>query len=114
MSIGKMKFIYSVTFDRNANGWSKDQECNRYFLTYIQCYANNVLKSRGHIFLNDVYDMLGLPRTEEGYIYGWLYRPGDTTRNNFVDFGISDQFIETDKLNYELRFNVDGNISNLI
>lgn len=99
-------------FDAASQYWCKSPEYNLLFLRERQEYANHILHTRGHIFLNEVYDMLGIPRTEEGQVEGWR-----DDGVGFVDFGIYELYREAarDFVNgYEnvilLDFNVDGNI----
>ena len=112
---------YARFFDDGCTGWTKDPEYNLMFLKNQQRYANDLLKSRGHLFLNEVYDMLGIPRTKAGQVVGWIYDEEYPNGDNFVDFGIYDLYSEKarDFVNgYEktilLDFNVDGDIMNLI
>ncbi len=93
------------------------------FLKHQQNYANELLRSNGYLFLNDVYDMLGIPRTKAGQVVGWIYDEDNPNHkgDNFVDFGIYDihRQANRDFVNgYErviwLDFNVDGNILDLI
>lgn len=113
--------IYSIVFDDGNTGWSKDAEYNKMFLIKQQNYANELLKSKGHLFLNEVYEMLGAPKTKYGQVVGWIYDEKNPVGDNFVDFGIFDIYKEKsrDFVNgYErtiiLDFNVDGNILDLI
>ena len=108
-------------FDDGCTGWEKDSELNLMFLRRQQDYANNVLKTRGHLFLNEVYEMLGIPRTKAGQIVGWIYDEKHPIGDNFVDFGIYDIYKEKNRdfvNGYErailLDFNVDGNILDMI
>ena len=112
---------YARFFDDGCRGWSKDAEYNLTFLKQQQNYANDRLKKKGHLFLNEVYDMLGIPRTRAGQVVGWIYDEKHPIGDNFVDFGIYDMNRERvrDFVNgYErvilLDFNVDGNILDLI
>ena len=112
---------YARFFDDGCTGWTKDPEYNLMFLKNQQRYANDLLKSRGHLFLNEVYDMLGIPRTKAGQVVGWIYDEEYPNGDNFVDFGIYDLYNEKarDFVNgYErtilLDFNVDGDIMDLI
>ena len=91
------------------------------FLFKQQNYANDTLKARGYLFLNEVYDMLGIPRTKAGQVVGWIYDEKHPIGDNFVDFGIVDVNNERSRAfmnGYErsiiLDFNVDGNILDLI
>lgn len=112
---------YARFFDDGCTGWTKDPEFNLMFLKDQQRYADDRLKSKGSLFLNEVYDMLGIPRTKAGACVGWIYDEKRPVGDNFVDFGIYDLYNEKghDFVNgYErtilLDFNVDGNILDLI
>lgn len=114
---------YAKFYDDACDGWQKDAEHNLWYLKQQQNWANEKLRSQGYLFLNDVYDMLGIPRTKAGQIVGWLYRPEDPNHkgDNFVDFGIYDytKEVNRDFVNgYErtilLDFNVEGPIYDLI
>lgn len=112
---------YSKFFDEGCAGWSKDPEQNLFFLKRQQDYANEVLKVKGYLFLNDVYEMLGIPRTKAGQVVGWIYDEKNPVGDNVVDFGIYDGHRKTNRdfvNGYErtilLDFNVDGNILDLI
>lgn len=59
-------------YDDRSQFWSSDPGINRIFLRTINSHANDLLRSRGHLFLNEVHDLLGLPRTSEGQLLGWL------------------------------------------
>jgi hypothetical protein len=77
---------YARFFDESCTQWSDTPGYNMMFLKCQQNYANDLLHSRGHLFLNEVYDMLGIPRSREGIVVGWVKGAGD----DFVDFGIFD------------------------
>lgn len=103
---------YARFFDEYSQSWSKTPEINLLFLRSQQNYANDLLKARGHVFLNEVYDMLGIARSKAGAIVGWVIsKNGD----NFVDFHIYDgtsdikrQFVNGNERSILLDFNVDG------
>lgn len=112
---------YAKFFDDGCNGWTKDPEFNLMFLKDQQRFANDLLKSKGHLFLNEVYDMLGIPRTQAGQIVGWIYDEKHPIGDNEVDFGIYNVYNEANRNfvnGYErtilLDFNVDGDILNQI
>lgn len=109
---------YARFFDKTCAGYEKDTQYNLCMLRGQQQYANDLLHSRGYVFLNDVYDMLGIDRTKEGQIVGWVYRKDNEAGDNYVDFGILETNKETADGSYEpailLDFNVDGNILDLI
>lgn len=114
---GKDISEYAKFYDDGCTGWCKDPEHNLMFLRRQQDYANERLQSKGYLFLNEVYDMLGIPRTGAGQVVGWVYNEKNPTGANYVDFGIYDIYNEKarDFVNgYErsilLDFNVDGYI----
>lgn len=104
--------MYARFFDPLSTSWNKEPEYNLLFLRAQQNYANDLLKSRGHLFLNEVYNMLGIPHSQAGAVVGWVISDdGD----NFVDFGIfeGDNQVARDFVNGRegsilLDFNVDG------
>lgn len=114
--------IYAKWFDEDNIFWKHDIEYNIFFLRTRQTLANKTLQAKGHLFLNDLWDMLGIPRTPEGAIVGWLWnRKGDEVGDAYVDFGLDDVFniIARDFINgYRPGFlidpNVQGNIWDLI
>lgn len=109
---------YARYFDEGCTGWDKNPENNMYFLKAQENYANELLRSRGHLYLNEVYDMLGIPRTKAGQIVGWIYDENNPTGNNRVDFGLAlemnREFINGFDSRVMLDFNVDGNILELV
>ena len=113
--------VYARFYDDGCNGWTKNPEDNLYFLKCQENYANDLLKTRGHLFLNEVYHMLGIPRTQAGQIVGWVYDEKNPVGDNFVDFGILDLYDEKKREfvnGYErtilLDFNVDGEIFKIL
>ena len=112
---------YARIFDNGSMGWTKDPEYNLMFLKLQQNQANDRLRAQGYLFLNDVYDMLGIPRTKAGQIVGWVYDEENPVGDNFVDFGIYDiynekacDFVNGRERSIVLDFNVDGNILDMI
>lgn len=106
---------YSIVFDDGNTGWDRDPELTKFFLVQQQNYANDRLKARGHLFLNEVYDMLGAPRTKAGAQVGWIYDEKNPIGDNYVDFGMFDihkpkacDFINGREKVIILDFNVDG------
>lgn len=101
---------YGVIFDDTNVNWSADEDLAMLHLKCQQQYANDILNTRGHIFLNEVYKMLGFPHTPAGAVTGWVKGNGD----DFVDFNIFDGMFEGEDQNgrtvtkWALDFNVDG------
>lgn len=110
---------YTICFDETCTGWQRDAEANKFFLLRQQDYANEKLKARGYLFLNEVYDMVGARRTKAGQVVGWVYDESNPIGDNYVDFGIFDirnedsrNFVNGLEKSIWLSFNVDGDILN--
>lgn len=114
---------YARFFDEYCTAWKKDAEYNLMFLRQIQNWANDRLKSRGYLYLNEVYEMLGINPSKAGQVVGWIYdETGELGKgDNYVDFGIYDlyneekrDFVNGRERSILLDFNVDGNIWELM
>lgn len=101
---------YAVYFDSKSRNYETNPDYNRMFLKAQQAFANDKLKTRGHLFLNEVLDDLDLPRTPAGQIVGWTKDGPD----GYVNFRIVEVERETEDGRHEpallLDFNVEGNI----
>jgi uncharacterized protein DUF6353 len=104
--------IYARVFDQACSSWSPSPGYNQMFIQCQQNYANDRLRAVGHLFLNEVYDMLGMPRSKEGAVVGWLI---GCDSDNYVDFGVFEgdrysgmRFVKGDTNAIWLDFNVDG------
>lgn len=110
---------YARFFDQLCENWKANPEYNRIFLQAQQNYANDMLRARGHVFLNEVYDMLGIERTGAGAVVGWVWGKGG---DDYISFGIFDDanndrvrdFVNGRENSILLDFNVDGVIYDLI
>lgn len=96
--------------------WVPEPDYNRIFLDAQQQFATDRLRARGYLFLNDVFDAIGLPRTKAGQIVGWVYNVG--SGDDYVDFGLGDWPSTIDYANGSenelwLEFNVDGPVLDL-
>lgn len=92
---------------------------NQMFLIGQQEVANRMLRARGYLFLNDVYEMLGFERTVAGQVVGWVYdRNSDNHGDNVIDLRIETVFRKRSECpgDYEkcliIDPNVDGEIMN--
>jgi len=108
---------YAKIFDESNINYEKDSDYNKRFLIMQQNYANDRLRAKGYLFLNDVYEMLGFERTKAGQIVGWVWDPDNPTGDNYVDFGIFEinrekarDFVNGYERAIVLDFNVDGPI----
>ena len=97
---------YARIFDEVNPNFGPSRYGNLVFLKSVQQYCTDKLIAQGHLFLNEVYDALGFPRSEAGQYVGWVYGMGD----DFVDFGINDIDEKGDEDGFILDFNVDGPI----
>lgn len=107
--------LYARMFGPDNKNWERKHEYNLMFLRTAQQMLTDQLRARGHLFLNEAYDHLGMERTRVGAVVGWIYNgPGD----DFVDFGIWDQeredrlfdFVTGRENSILVDFNVCGNI----
>lgn len=100
---------YARFFDEQSLNWEKSAEINRIFVQCQQSYMNQLLHARGHVFLNEVYDALGLERSQAGAVVGWV-RNGDG--DGYIDFGMfvpdNSRFVNNMERSVLLDFNVDG------
>lgn len=101
---------YACYFDERSRNYETNNDYNMMFLKAQEAFANDKLKVRGHLFLNEVYDDLDLPRTPAGQIVGWTADGPD----GYVNFRIVEVERETEDGRHEpallLDFNVEGNI----
>ena len=109
--------LYSIVFCEGNTGWTKNAELNKAFLIQQQNWANDELRLRGYLTLNEVYEMVGAPTTAYGQIAGWVYTEDSSVGDNFVDFGIFDvtnekacDFVNGRERSIILDFNCIGNI----
>lgn len=115
------RFFGEYTRDEKGNVvknlyWKRHNEYNLLFLKSRQSYANDLLKAKGRVFLNEIYDMLGMPPSKAGQVVGWVYDPENPAGDNYIDFGLYnfadnyDDFIYGDNEEILLDFNCDGNV----
>lgn len=100
-----------------ADAAEPNYDYNKFFLTAQQELANHMLRARGFLFLNEVYEMLGIKKSIAGQAVGWVYdKNAEDHGDNYVDFGIQEVFRKRSEKpgDYEpvflLDFNVDGSI----
>ena len=117
------QFFDKYTEDEDGNpilntNWVNNYDYRMSFLKAQERYANDLLKAKKRVFLNEVYEMLGFPRTKAGQIVGWAYDSENPKGDNYIDFGLfSDNVRYADDESDQailLDFNVDGNILDLM
>jgi hypothetical protein len=108
---GPAEYLRPVFDESNVN-WSPDLWHTTFFVKGVQANANQMLMARGHVFLNEVLDWLGMKRVPEGQVLGWVLN-GDG--DNYIDFGFlasnepdAIAFREGRGRHVRLNFNVDG------
>lgn len=97
--------------------WDPQPEYNLAKLRSVQEYCTMKLNSTGHLFLNEVFDELGLDRSSEGAVVGWLSQKYGG-QDGYVSFGVLREgtdvqfvdFLTGDEEHIWLDFNVDGEI----
>lgn len=98
---------YARVFDESSRYYDKHRSWNLWFLMEQERYANNVLKRKKQLLLNEVLELIGLPTTDYGRFVGWIYDEKNPIGDNYVDFGMH---FDKDRKYFILDFNVDGNI----
>lgn len=100
-------------FDETNINHKRDPEINRFWLTGVQSHMNQLLMTRGHLFLNEVFDALHMERCAEGQVMGWVL--DNPEGDSFVDFGfMTSEDPQTAAFNdgmtadVRLNFNVDS------
>lgn len=112
---------YARIFDEvGSNQWTPSADHNRAFLLMEQNFFNERIKTRGYIFLNEVYERLGFRPTKVGSVVGWVYRPEDPDYEG-IDFGIfsantakAEEFLAGEEPSIILDFNVQGDVLTLV
>lgn len=109
--------MYARWFDEESLNWNRGDNGHQYNVLFLQTqqnWANDLLRARGHVFLNEVYNMLGLEHTSAGSVVGWVFDRERPEGDNYIDFGIWDNADELRDFNNGregailLDFNVDG------
>lgn len=105
---------YAFCFDELSTLWTRDAERNKWTLLRQQDYANELLETRNVMSLNEVLEMVGLPRCRYGQTVGWVY---DKSKVRQIDFGIFNihteanrNFVNGIEKSVWLNFNVEGDI----
>ncbi len=109
---------YAFCFsEQSSTMFKRNYDMNLNVLRSVERFSNDRLRWRGHLFLNEVLDDLGMQRTSAGAVVGWVYGPNEHNDNNdqVVIFGIEtpvneemqnakDSMVQP----FYLNFNVDG------
>lgn len=102
-----------IIAEESSTCWDPNEDYTSQNITAVQLWANRRLERKGHLFLNEVFDQLGLSRTREGAVVGWLKNGEGDSYVSFGDFDASiyrvpsDDYTRVDS-NFIVDFNVDG------
>ena len=79
-------------FDSSNPNWDANPAFTIMWLRGRQNYLNDLLHTRGHVFLNEVYDALGFEHSPQGAVLGWINGEGDVDEDgdSYIDFGLYD------------------------
>lgn len=95
--------VFAIAYAKSTSSqWNENIEYNRMFLSAQETYFNHLLKAQGHLFLNEIYDGLGLKRTQAGATHGWIIGCGD----DHIEFTVKELALAPDMLYVD--FNVWG------
>jgi uncharacterized MnhB-related membrane protein len=111
---------YKHLYDELNKNWQRERNYNLMYLSAQQVHFQNLLDTRGYVFLNEVLKALGMKQTEAGQQVGWLKnyvdQNGKKKGDGFIDFGIfndeqaGENFVRGDEKSIWLVFNCQGNI----
>ena len=117
---GEVVSMYARLFDENNAQFSSAMpKYNWLYIKKKRDYLNDLLHSRGHVFLNEVYDELGFDHTQAGAVVGWVSKLHGGEGDNYISFGpwcesINDVEEEGPHGSILLDFNVDGVVYDMI
>ncbi len=81
---------YARFFNDTCAPWKDDPEYNLTYLLEVEADLNRILRTEGHLFLNTVYDKLGMKRSRAGQMVGWTYYKNGKNPHgdNYVSLGL--------------------------
>lgn len=107
-----------------------DDATNESFLIGQEAHFTHLLRTRGYVFLSEVYKSLGFPETKSSRQVGWILDPADPKKlDRKVSFGMKSKVYSKDgdfvhptgridasyvDSGYYLTFDIDGLIWNLV
>jgi len=82
---------YGIWFKEGATKeWRGNRALNMWFLRNQMKFLNQLLQNQEHVFLNEVFDALGMERSEHGQFVGWI--KDNPNADGFIDFGFDDPY----------------------
>lgn len=52
--------LTTITFDATSAHWTNSRDCNFAFLRVSEKYMDDLIRHRGYVYLNEVYEQLGI------------------------------------------------------
>lgn len=103
---------YAQMFARGISSqWDSNEYYNRSYILGRQEWWSTILRKRGHVYLNEVYESLGFPHTKDGSVIGWVYDPGDPDSVDHIEFDIHEVWLpevdDAGKPIYEVAYYID-------
>lgn len=92
---------FKAIFDNTNANWLTQANYNELFLKTQENWFNDLLRARGHVFVNEVLGGLGIPHVPQGQLEGWIYSEGA-----HIDFGCWDKTDDPESI--ELMLNSQG------
>lgn len=87
---------YAVIFDDVSPEWVDNRDQNLFFLKCQETAANNMLRRRGYLFLNELLELLGLPYNPAGQFVGWIDEAYEGSVHGIVELGINYAYLESE------------------
>lgn len=103
---------YSRWFDSSNPNWQQTGEYNREYIRLQLIQLNDRLHARGHVFLNEVYDELGLTHTPTGAVTGWMFPPREGCDGEIICniYATQQEYMFGTEYALLLDFNVDPGV----
>ena len=83
---------YALLLTRTCYPYHNDINTTLRELKLLEKELNEMLRGRGIVLLNEVYEALGCAKTEAGAIVGWIYDPNNQEAygDGYISFGLFD------------------------
>jgi hypothetical protein len=104
-----LKSPYAGLFMEGNPNWQSNTNMNIHFIRLQADFMTQRLRANGHLFLNEIYDALAMPRTPAGQLCGWAIR--DKRSDDFVDIEVIQTHDHHGTL--MLDFNVAGDVMDM-
>ena len=109
---------YAVYFDKSSPYFEGNDDYDMMFLRAQQNYANDLLRARGYLTLNEVLDGLGIQGTQmlrkAGMVVGWYYDKKNPDSDDQIDLRIQEIYLDNHDGTYEKTIVIDPNVQGSI